>query len=338
MSSGLSNIAYTHSMTSFTSGMITSGIPTRTTHTLTPTTLRNIQESFMDLQSLPPSEHQHQAGFVPPVVSMSALDQNSDSNGSYNSDSSSKQDEAQWLPSCMQSTSAAASSSGSTSSGKSRSGGRRSSKQERLSPEEEERRRVRRERNKLAAARCRKRRMDHTNCLLVETEGLEEKRHSLQNEIQVLTHQKEELEFLLEAHRSNCKRNNNNRGNANSGKIQQQNSVPFSMANSNAPSTSDSSCINNESKVIVRPTTLPLSNSYNNIPIKKEPSFSSLNTPSTNFDWLMEGGTGFTPLGSGLTPLVSGLTPLISCSGQQRSSSSDLSSPDTINPPKLVSL
>jgi len=35
-----------------------------------------------------------------------------------------------------------------------------------MSAEEEQRRQVRRERNKLAAARCRKRRMDHTNELL----------------------------------------------------------------------------------------------------------------------------------------------------------------------------
>lgn len=35
-----------------------------------------------------------------------------------------------------------------------------------VSPEEEERRKVRRERNKLAAARCRKRRLDHTNELV----------------------------------------------------------------------------------------------------------------------------------------------------------------------------
>lgn len=35
-----------------------------------------------------------------------------------------------------------------------------------MSAEEEHRRQIRRERNKLAAARCRKRRMDHTNELL----------------------------------------------------------------------------------------------------------------------------------------------------------------------------
>jgi len=35
-----------------------------------------------------------------------------------------------------------------------------------MSAEEEQRRQIRRERNKMAAARCRKRRMDHTNELL----------------------------------------------------------------------------------------------------------------------------------------------------------------------------
>lgn len=45
-------------------------------------------------------------------------------------------------------------------------GGRKPTKDLNISPEEEERRRVRRERNKLAAARCRKRRVDHTNALI----------------------------------------------------------------------------------------------------------------------------------------------------------------------------
>ncbi|XP_025834943.1 uncharacterized protein LOC108738749 isoform X3 [Agrilus planipennis] len=45
-------------------------------------------------------------------------------------------------------------------------GGRKPAKTLDLSPEEEERRRIRRERNKMAAARCRKRRVDHTNTLI----------------------------------------------------------------------------------------------------------------------------------------------------------------------------
>ncbi|KAL1416584.1 hypothetical protein MTO96_027804 [Rhipicephalus appendiculatus] len=53
------------------------GIPTRTTATLTPTTLKNIEESFMEYQRFPPApvEHQHQAGFVPPVVNIAQYQQ-----------------------------------------------------------------------------------------------------------------------------------------------------------------------------------------------------------------------------------------------------------------------
>ncbi|CAL4071560.1 unnamed protein product, partial [Meganyctiphanes norvegica] len=82
-----------------------------------------------------------------------------------------------------------------------------------------------------------------------------------------------------------------------------------------------------------------------------------IETPSAglrglNFESMMDGGTGLTPVtnGTGLTPLSTGLTPLTTpvvtapsqsssnCSSQQRSSSSDLSSPDSVVPPKLVSL
>jgi len=68
--------------------------------------------------------------------------------------------------------------------------------------EEDERRKIRRERNKLAAARCRKRRVDKTNQLVEQTEGLESRKRNLQNQITELQSQKEELEFLLHAH--NC--------------------------------------------------------------------------------------------------------------------------------------
>lgn len=46
---------------------LNSGVPTRTTPTLTPTTLRNIEQTFIELQSEVES-HQNEAGFVPPVV------------------------------------------------------------------------------------------------------------------------------------------------------------------------------------------------------------------------------------------------------------------------------
>lgn len=164
---------------------LTSGIPTRTTATLTPTTLKNIEESFLELQSVPPApmEHQHQAGFVPPVVNIAQYHQQ---NGSQGPSVNVKQEipEDEWLPSQQGTSSSRHSSSAASSSSPAPSvtpvppsksgrtgGGRRPNRSEKLSPEEEERRRVRRERNKLAAARCRKRRMDHTNSLLKVEKG-----------------------------------------------------------------------------------------------------------------------------------------------------------------------
>lgn len=67
-----------------------------------------------------------------------------------------------------------------------------------------------------------------------------------------------------------------------------------------------------------------------------------ITTPSSvipfNFDSLMDGGTGLTPVG--LTPNSrDGLSPMIpSCSSQQRNNGPDIASPDSQYPPKLVSL
>lgn len=91
-------------------------------------------------------------------------------------------------------------------------GGRRPTKPNNLSPEEEEKRKVRRERNKLAAARCRKRRVDHTNELVDEVDGLEKKKQNLQTEIQTLQREKEDLELLLDGHRSVCRLHGNSNG------------------------------------------------------------------------------------------------------------------------------
>ncbi|XP_065372134.1 transcription factor kayak isoform X1 [Calliphora vicina] len=87
-----------------------------------------------------------------------------------------------------------------------RGGGRRPATNSNISPEEEEKRRIRRERNKLAAARCRKRRVDQTNELTDEVQLLEKKREELQKQIESLNGTKQDLEFLLEAHRPTCQR------------------------------------------------------------------------------------------------------------------------------------
>ncbi len=56
----------------------------------------------------------------------------------------------------------------------------------------------------MAAAKCRQRRVDLTNHLITETENLEEEKASLENEIQTLQQQREQLEFLLKAHKPMC--------------------------------------------------------------------------------------------------------------------------------------
>ncbi|KAG8563661.1 hypothetical protein GDO81_016168 [Engystomops pustulosus] len=76
---------------------------------------------------------------------------------------------------------------------------------EHMSPEEEERRRVRRERNKIAAAKCRNRRKELTDYLQAETDKLEDEKSSLQKEIAELQKQKDKLELILDAHQPICK-------------------------------------------------------------------------------------------------------------------------------------
>merc|ERR1719177_99735 len=70
-----------------------------------------------------------------------------------------------------------------------RGGGRKSAslKDESLCPEEEERRRMRRERNKLAAARCRKRRVDQTETLQDEVNMWESKKKAMEADNQQVT-------------------------------------------------------------------------------------------------------------------------------------------------------
>ncbi|XP_065112448.1 protein c-Fos isoform X2 [Paramisgurnus dabryanus] len=83
--------------------------------------------------------------------------------------------------------------------------GRRKGAKEQLSPEEEERKRIRRERNKLAAAKCRNRRRELTDSLQAETDSLEEDKAALQAEIASLLKEKQRLELILSSHKPHCK-------------------------------------------------------------------------------------------------------------------------------------
>jgi hypothetical protein len=69
-----------------------------------------------------------------------------------------------------------------------------------LTPEERERLHIRRIRNKEAAARCRKRRVDQTTGLQVEVDNWNAKKRALEAEIGALRREKEELEFVLGQH------------------------------------------------------------------------------------------------------------------------------------------
>merc|ERR1719411_183587 len=60
--------------------------------------------------------------------------------------------------------------------------------------------------NKLAAARCRKRRVDQTETLQDEVNMWEKKKKELQEQIQALQDEKTQLAFILEAHKSVCSR------------------------------------------------------------------------------------------------------------------------------------
>ncbi|KAJ8338076.1 hypothetical protein SKAU_G00370420 [Synaphobranchus kaupii] len=74
-----------------------------------------------------------------------------------------------------------------------------------LSQEDFEKRRIRRERNKMAAAKCRNRRRELTDTLQTETDQLESDKSRLQKEIAELQKEKEKLELVFEAHRPICK-------------------------------------------------------------------------------------------------------------------------------------
>lgn len=266
-------------------------------------------------------------------------------------------------------------------------GGRRPKNASNLSPEEEEKRKVRRERNKLAAARCRKRRVDQTNELTDKVDQLEKDKSKLQQEIQDLQLMKDDLEFCLENHRAQCRLQLNGalagpieRSNKIQNQMQQQFKQPHPSSLALAekikveavkvePIDDDSEAINappakriflSSANPIIGATinaataghllntqlaaARPSRPSSLNVPLTMTPSQAlglnknitdiagvQISTPSNgvmfNFDSLMDGGTGLTPVSQPLMP---------NCSTQNKSPL-DLATP-TSEPSKLVSL
>ncbi|XP_077443614.1 protein c-Fos [Stigmatopora argus] len=92
-----------------------------------------------------------------------------------------------------------------TSSGKkAKTPGCRKGQKDKPSKEEDERRKIRRERNKIAAAKCRNRRRDLIDTLQAESDRLEDVKSDLQSEIGELLEEKERLERLLSSHGPSC--------------------------------------------------------------------------------------------------------------------------------------
>ncbi|XP_022106412.1 cyclic AMP-dependent transcription factor ATF-3-like [Acanthaster planci] len=80
----------------------------------------------------------------------------------------------------------------------------RFAKSDKLTPEEEQKRRLRRERNRVAASRCRERRREKTFVLVTETDKLETSNQELMAEIQQLETERQELMSILAAHQQTC--------------------------------------------------------------------------------------------------------------------------------------
>jgi len=81
---------------------------------------------------------------------------------------------------------------------------KRKAEEDLMDPEEDEKRKMRRNRNRLAAARCRQKRLDQIETLQVEVNNWEKRNRSLEEEVAALKADKEELQYILAAHRSTC--------------------------------------------------------------------------------------------------------------------------------------
>jgi len=302
---------------------------------LTPTSLASI-EQMIDIHNEPASSAtdlsiSRESGFVPPLVnplvtSSSIMPVKQEfpemTYGNFRSNATLVKDDPDWEPpsskrmkvtstsympvmTAAQSLSLPAVTPNATvtSSGTHRPSGPRSRKPHiEMTPEEFEKKTLRRERNKLAAAKCRQRRVDLTNSLLNESENLEEQQVKLEDEIQSLQQQKEQLEFLLQAHKPLC---------------------PKKFSSDSAPCSSSQ-----------RPNSLPVASAV--FTAVSEATGIPISTPSSgvfNFglEAMLDGHTGLTPVTDG-----------ISCASEvNRSTSLDAGSSsgsDALSSPTLMAL
>jgi fos-like antigen len=323
--------AYATPSVPFTSGMA------MTTSSLTPTSLNNFEQTFIELQSVPTATTAHnpvpRSGFVPPVVS-SATGHHTE----YDSDSSSSNDD--YLPTAPKKIRIGDKTTTIMSKyeieNPQRKTHRRHLKDEEVSPEEAARRNLRRERNKVAAAKCRQRRVDHTNRLLNETEKLEQEQASIEQEIQSLQQEKDQLEFILQAHSPLCKSRNPTL------KIKTEPGLTVPECSTKSQVSLAESSKKRPVVSTARPSTLPLING--NLKNQLTSAGISITTPSSGFysfslDTMVD-HTGLTPLtGSlghtGLTPITS--MPSTCSSEATKKSSTSSENSDSVKSPAAAS-
>merc|ERR1712223_430692 len=184
-----------------------------------------------------------------------------------------------------------------------------------LDPEEDAKRKMRRNRNRLAAAKCRQKRLDQIADLQMEVSKWEMKNRSLEEEVAALREEKEELQYILAAHRQSC-------------------TLQIKVEESEESQS--------QSPVLMEPATAkpqrPASLSLTPVTVKNIEGV-TIDTPSNgilSFNTLLEGRTGLTPTNI-LTPTSLWATVKASpslntpnCSTQQRSLAvTDLLSPST---------
>jgi len=189
-----------------------------------------------------------------------------------------------------------------------------------MDPEEEEKRRVRRDRNRLAAAKCRQRRLDQIETLQVEVEAWEQRNKRLEQEMALLRAEKEEMAFVLAAHKTSCRLQTEEVAS-----VEVKVEDPLMQPQPNQPEDQPGYIVPEDQHEFIiqvpaqplkpaRPASLSLA--------PRHIEGVTIETPSRqilSFDTLMEARTGLTPTVSLLSPLKSGLnTP--TCGAQHKSS------------------
>merc|ERR1712241_329427 len=176
-------------------------------------------------------------------------------------------------------------------------------------------RKMRRNRNRLAAAKCRQKRLDQIADLQVEVSKWEMKNRSLEEEVAALREEKEELQYILAAHRNTC-------------------TLQVKVEEEEESQSQSPVFIEQMTAKPQRPASLSLT------PVTvKNIEGVSIDTPSNgilSFNTLLEGRTGLTPTNI-LTPTslwggvkVSSSLNTPTCGSQQRSLTvTDLLSPST---------